>query len=537
MKPRRFASSRGKRAAALLLLLPLLLVLCLFLTSFLILLLQGSSEPMEAAAAEEEKAAAGGAGGKAEEEGKTVAGGAGRRAAEAQAEVEEAPLPPRNTKVAFLFIARNRLPLDLVWDAFFRGDKEGRFSIYVHSRPGFVLTRATTRSHFFYNRQVNNSVQVDWGEASMILAERVLLSHALKNPLNERFVFVSDSCVPLYNFNYTYDYIMSSSTSFVDSLTVCFCFVILAYIIVKLCYAIHSFADTKAGRYNPRMDPIIPIENWRKGSQWAVLIRKHAEVVVNDEVVLPEFQKHCRRRPLPEFWRDWDRPIPAEAWKAHNCIPDEHYVQTLLAQSGLEEELTRRSVTHSAWDLSSSKDRERRGWHPVTYKVSDATPALIKSIKDIDNIYYETEYRKEWCTSNEKTAPCFLFARKFTRGAGLKLLDSRDLTVDGSYGAVSVAAFAALAGFLYLLKKDTAAEDIRTEVTTQETSREMPEVSKDGCMDDAAIREMFTDKDGNLRWCDYIDYLTFGKTFEKNKVRCQYEEVIDMEVKDEEDGV
>ena len=30
----------------------------------------------------------------------------------------------------------------------------------MHSRPGFVLTRATTRSRFFYNRQVNNSVQV-----------------------------------------------------------------------------------------------------------------------------------------------------------------------------------------------------------------------------------------------------------------------------------------------------------------------------------------------------------------------------------------
>ncbi len=52
-----------------------------------------------------------------------------------------------------------------------------------------------------------------------------------------------------------------------------------------------------------------------------------------------------------------------------------------MQQHGLEEELTRRSVTHSAWDLSSSKDRERRGWHPVTYKISDATPALVKSIK------------------------------------------------------------------------------------------------------------------------------------------------------------
>ena len=52
-----------------------------------------------------------------------------------------------------------------------------------------------------------------------------------------------------------------------------------------------------------------------------------------------------------------------------------------LQQEGHEDEITRRSLTHSSWDLSSSKDRERRGWHPVTYKYSDATPVLIQSIK------------------------------------------------------------------------------------------------------------------------------------------------------------
>ena len=48
----------------------------------------------------------------------------------------------------------------MIWYGFDQGDKEGKFSIFVHSRPGFVLTRATTRSRFFYNRQVNNSIQV-----------------------------------------------------------------------------------------------------------------------------------------------------------------------------------------------------------------------------------------------------------------------------------------------------------------------------------------------------------------------------------------
>ncbi|KAI3452459.1 hypothetical protein Pfo_009123 [Paulownia fortunei] len=312
--------------------------------------------------------------------------------------------PLQKPKIAFLFIARNRIPLDMVWDVFFQGDAENRFSIYVHSRPGFLLNKATTRSTFFLNRQINDSIQVDWGEASMIQAERILLQNALMDPFNERFLFLSDSCLPLYNFSYTYDYIMSASTSFVD-----------------------SFADTKESRYNPRMHPVIPVDNWRKGSQWVVLTRKHAGIVVEDETVFPMFQLHCKKRSLPEFWRD--RPLPADASREHNCIPDEHYVQTLLSQQGLEGEITRRSLTHSSWDLSSSRDPERRGWHPVTYKLADATPVLIQSIKGIDNIYYETEYRREWCTSKGKPSKCFLFARKFTRPAAVRLLNMSALGV------------------------------------------------------------------------------------------------------------
>ncbi|KAJ0651943.1 putative glycosyl transferase, family 14 [Helianthus annuus] len=310
----------------------------------------------------------------------------------------------RKPKIAFLFLARNRLPLDLLWHEFFEGGNENRFSIYVHSRPGFLLNKLTTRSTYFLDRQVNNSIQIYWGEASMIQAEIILLQHALMDPSNERFAFLSDSCIPLYNFSYTYDYIMSTSTSFVD-----------------------SFADTKEGRYNPKMDPVIPANHWRKGSQWVILTRKHAEIIVKDDVVFPMFQQHCQRKSLPEFWRD--RPVPADNSKEHNCIPDEHYVATLLAQKGLEGELTRRSLTHTSWDISSSKGRERQGWHPVTYKLADATPMLVQSIKDIDNIYYETEYRREWCTSKGKPAPCFLFARKFTRPAAMRLLKMSALGV------------------------------------------------------------------------------------------------------------
>ncbi|KAL0424274.1 UNVERIFIED_CONTAM: Glycosyltransferase BC10 [Sesamum radiatum] len=284
--------------------------------------------------------------------------------------------PPliRKPKIAFLFIARNRIPLDMVWDAFFQGADKDRFSVYVHSRPGFLLTATTTRSTYFLNRQINDSVQVDWGEASMIQAERILLQNALMDHYNERFLFLSDSCIPLYNFSYTYDYIMSASTSFVD-----------------------SFADTKEGRYNPKMHPVIPVENWRKGSQWVVLTRKHAEIVVQDDTVYPMFEQHCKAS---------------------------HPLNFLL--------MDLRSITVYQMSIMFKPyllDPERRGWHPVTYKLADATPKLIQSIKDIVNIYYETEYRREWCTSKGKPSRCFLFARKFTRPAALRLLNTSALGI------------------------------------------------------------------------------------------------------------
>lgn len=63
-------------------------------------------------------------------------------------------------KVAFLFLARANLPLDFIWHAFFQNAEEGNYSIYIHSKPGFVFDETTTRSHHFFGRQIERSVQV-----------------------------------------------------------------------------------------------------------------------------------------------------------------------------------------------------------------------------------------------------------------------------------------------------------------------------------------------------------------------------------------
>ena len=47
---------------------------------------------------------------------------------------------------------------------------------------------------------------------------------------------------------------------------------------------------------------------------------------------------------------------------------------------------------------------------------------LCLFLQAINHVYYETEYRTEWCQSNSTSVPCFLFARKFSQGAAMRLL-------------------------------------------------------------------------------------------------------------------
>lgn len=313
-------------------------------------------------------------------------------------------------KIAFLFLVRRGLPLDFLWGSFFENADMGNFSIYVHSEPGFEFDESTTRSRFFYGRQLKSSIQVIWGESSMIEAERLLLDAALEDPANQRFVLLSDSCVPLYNFSYIYSYLMASPRSFVD-----------------------SFLDVKEGRYHPKMSPVIPKDKWRKGSQWIALIRSHAEVIVDDVVILPVFKKLCKRRPPLDASKG---KLNIKLQKQHNCIPDEHYVQTLLSMSEREGELERRTVTYTVWNQSATK-MENKGWHPKTFSYANASPRKIKEIKGINHIDYETEYRTEWCRTNSTFVPCFLFARKFSRGAAMRLLSDG---VAGPFDASSMLA-------------------------------------------------------------------------------------------------
>lgn len=168
------------------------------------------------------------------------------------------PTQSRNPKLAFMFLTRGSLPFEMLWDKFFHGH-EGRFSVYVHAskeRPIHV-------SRYFVNQDIH-SEKVIWGKISMVDAEKRLLAHALKDPDNQHFVLLSDSCVPLYRFDHVYNYLMYTNISYVD-----------------------SFEDPGPhgnGRYSEHMLPEIEMSDFRKGAQWFSMKRQHALIVMADNL-------------------------------------------------------------------------------------------------------------------------------------------------------------------------------------------------------------------------------------------------------------
>uniref|UniRef100_A0ACD5WJ45 Uncharacterized protein n=1 Tax=Avena sativa TaxID=4498 RepID=A0ACD5WJ45_AVESA len=252
-----------------------------------------------------------------------------------------------------MFLAgRGALPLAPLWERFFRGH-EGLFSVYVHAPPGLAMNFSTDSP--FYGRQIP-SQETSWGSISLLDAEKRLLANALLDFSNERFVLLSESCIPVQSFPTVRDYLVGSRHSFVEVYDVK----------TKQC----------RGRYNRRMAPAIRLPQWRKGSQWFEVSRDVATSVLADTTYYPLFRRHCRP----------------------SCYPDEHYLPTTVNMlHGARN--ANRTVTFVDWS--------KGGPHPAKYGARDVTVKLIQGIR-------RTRSDRPCLYNSRPTSMCYLFARKFT---------------------------------------------------------------------------------------------------------------------------
>ncbi|KAL1317927.1 hypothetical protein HN51_070156 [Arachis hypogaea] len=259
-------------------------------------------------------------------------------------------------KVAFLFLVRGPVLLAPLWQKFFEGN-EGKYSIYVHSNPSY--DSSVPESPVFRGRRIP-SKKVEWGGVNMIEAERRLLANALLDLSNERFALISESCIPLFNFSFTYSYLINSAQNYV-----------MAY---------DEDSAVGRGRYRSSMSPTITLKQWRKGSQWFEMGRELAHQVVTDKKYFPIFQKHCRG----------------------SCYSDEHYLPTYVSIEHWKKN-SNRSLTWVDWS--------KGGPHPAKFVRPEVTIDFLNSLRDMQCPY-----------NGNSTNACYLFARKFLPSALIRLL-------------------------------------------------------------------------------------------------------------------
>lgn len=202
-----------------------------------------------------------------------------------------------------------------------------------------------------------------WGSISVVDAEKRLLANALLDLSNERFVLLSETCIPVFNFPNVYNYLIDSAYSFVHS------------------YDENPFQGQ--GHYNIHMAPEINHSQWREGMRWFEVRRLVAVNIVADNKYYSIFRKYCKT----------------------GCYPDDSYIPTYLNMlDGILN--ANRTVIWAGWSM--------RGRRPATYGREDITEGFIQSIRNDGTI----------CTWNSKpSSVCFLFAMKFSADALEPLLN------------------------------------------------------------------------------------------------------------------
>jgi len=233
-------------------------------------------------------------------------------------------------KIAFCFLTYDNLSQPELWNKIINNNRE-KMNIYIHNKNYFVDDHLGL--HYYC---INNINETRYANISIVRATLELFKTAFLNSENEFFILLSDSCVPLHNFNHIYDEVFKINSNIISD----------------------EFNNTME-RFDYLNDTnFFDRNNFLKQSQWMVLNRSTVEFLINNDYTY--------------LFRD------------DFYAPDEHYFINLLHKFNIH--YHKLNINYSNWCDSN-------GGRPKTYY--HLTNEEINDIKENSNHFFMRKINKD----------------------------------------------------------------------------------------------------------------------------------------------
>ena len=163
------------------------------------------------------------------------------------------PMINSNKKIALCFLIYDKINHEQIWYDYLKNIDPNKYNIYIHYKTNKSLK-------YFEKYKLQNCIETEYARLSIVLAQNLVLKEALKDPLNQHFIWLSGACIPIKSFNYVYNTLDTSKSYFnlmINKITS-----------MEISRPLLKYFDKK---------------DIQKASQWCILNRKHSEIIIQQE--------------------------------------------------------------------------------------------------------------------------------------------------------------------------------------------------------------------------------------------------------------
>ena len=203
-------------------------------------------------------------------------------------------------RISFMFLIKDKIYNEELWNHFFHNVPPDLYKIHIHYKYN-------TKLKYFDKHKLNCCIATEWGDRSLVDAHNLLIEHSLKDNNITHFILLSETCIPVKNFEYIYKFLDSNYSYFERK----------SPDLKQLKKHVYNFLNT---------------HEIKKSSQWSILNRKHAKFLYNKEHIIKYFE--------------------------NNNYPDERVYITALDKYGFGKEIHNLSTTYCKWDYKAAHPRE-----------------------------------------------------------------------------------------------------------------------------------------------------------------------------------